>query len=378
MAEGRTLVLSVDRDDDIGFKADIVSPVIGREACLDAATRLGLADPEDSDINAIFQAIKTFDELKADGEDVEVAVVAGNHMHMIEGDRQIAEHLHQVIQKTGVTNCIVVADGAEDEFVIPIIQSKIPVTSIRRVVVSQIPNIEGTFYIIKKLLSDPKFSRIFLVPLGLAMLLFAGANLLGKPQIATFIVVGAIGVYLLYRGFGIDDALQKFMHALQTSVRRARFSFVTYVVGVLLVIIGIILGLMSILEHYTSDVLFGPLLYILTFVYGAVLWITLGGVVASVGIVIDNFFYERDQLAKVIVFPFFIGAIGLIAYGAIIYVLSLSNVADFPYTQDTALQFITFGILGGMICIFAGVGLQRYINRWIDEHPLIAQTAEAT
>jgi len=369
MVEGRTLVLSVDRDDDIGYKASIGSPVIGREACLDAATSLGLADPEDSDVNAIFQAIKTYDELKNAGEDVEVAVVAGNHLHMIEGDRQIAEHLGMVIARTGATNCVVVADGAEDEFVIPIIQSKIPVTSIRRVVVSQIPNLEGTYYIIKKLLNDPKFSRIILVPIGLALLLYAGANIFGYPQIATIIVLGAIGSYLLYRGFGIDDSLRAFFNALRTSLKRARFSFVTYAVGVLLLIIGIVLGLMSILEHYTSDGSFGVLLYLLTFVYGSVLWITLGGIVASVGIIIDNFFYEREGLARVIVFPFFIGAIGLIAYGASIYVLSVSSVAEFPYTPVTALQYILYGIIGGLACIVAGVGIQRYLNRRINSQP---------
>jgi putative membrane protein len=370
MAQGRTLVLSVDRDDDIGYKAGIVSPVIGREECLNAAVSLGLADPEDSDVNAIFQAVKTYDELKTAGEDVEVALISGNHMHMIEGDRRIAEHLGMVVAQTGVTSCIMVADGAEDEFIIPIIQSKLPVASIRRVVVSQIPNLEGTYYIIKKLLNDPKIARIFLVPLGLAMLLYAGANLLGYPQIATIIVVGVIGVYLLYRGFGIDDSFRGFVNALRTSLKRARFSFVTYIVGILLLVVGIVLGLMSILEHYSSDGSFGILLYLVTFIYGSVLWVTLGGVVSSIGIIIDNFFYEREGLAKVIVFPFFISAIGLIAYGASIYVMSVSTVADFPYTSDTALQYIFYGVIGGFACIFAGVGIQRYINRWIvDQQP---------
>ena len=63
MVLGRTLVLSVDRDDDIGWKGKVESPCIGRAACLRAATTLALADPEDSDINAIFSAIKIYDEL---------------------------------------------------------------------------------------------------------------------------------------------------------------------------------------------------------------------------------------------------------------------------------------------------------------------------
>jgi len=367
MKQGRTLILSVDRDDDIGFKGNIESPVIGRSACLAAANTLGLADPEDSDVNAIFQAVKIFDELKADGEDTEVAIIAGNHMHMIEGDRKIATSLDLVIQQTGADNCILVTDGAEDEYVLPIIQSRIPVTSIRRVVVSQIPNLEGTYYIIKKLLNDPKVARMVLIPIGLAMLLYAATYLLGAPQVAIILVVGAIGIYFLYRGIGLDDILRGFVNALQTSLTRGRFSFVTYIAGILLIIIGIVMGLMSVLAHYSTEGTFGILLYILTFLYGGVLWMTLAGVVASVGIIIDHFFYEREGLVKVIVFPFFIAAIGLIAYSASVYVISMSNVADFPFTPESAFQYFVYGTAGGLICAFAGMGVRYMTSKWILE-----------
>ena len=125
MAERRTLVLSVDRDDDIGYKAGLEGPVVGRDACIAAANALALVDPEDSDVNAIFQAVKVADGLAANCEAVEVAIVAGDHLHMIEGDRKIARDLERVIARTGATECILVTDGAEDDFVLPIIQSRI-------------------------------------------------------------------------------------------------------------------------------------------------------------------------------------------------------------------------------------------------------------
>ncbi len=370
MTPGRTLVLSVDRDDDIGFKAKIESPVIGRAACLTAANSLGLADPEDSDVNAIFQAVRTYDELRENGEDVEIAVIAGNHTKMIDGDRRIASTLEKVIAETGVTDCIVVADGAEDEFVLPIIQSRLPVTSIRRVVVSQIPNLEGTYYIIKKLLNDPKISKLVFVPIGLAMLLYATTYLLGYPQVATIIVVGVIGIWLLYRGFGVDEVFRNGVEALRISLRRGRLSFVTYIAGILLAIVGIVLGLMSILTHYTTEGTFGVLQYVLTFIYGGVLWMTLGGIIASFGIILDLFLYERNNLAKAVVYPFFISAIGLIVYGSSIYVTALSNVADFPYTPDTALATFFYITAGGLACAIAGVLVQRLMSRrMLREYP---------
>jgi putative membrane protein len=362
MQQGLTLVLCVDRDDDIGFKAKIESPVIGRAACLRAANTLALADPEDSDVNAIFQAIQVYDELAAQGESVEIALVSGNHMHMLEGDRKIAASIDRLVKETGAANCIVVTDGAEDEFVLPLVQSRVPVSGIRRVIVSQLPNLEGTYYLFKKFFNDPKVARLVLVPLGLLMLLYPIAYFLGQTGLALVIVVGAIGIYLLYRGLGVDEIFQGFGDALRTSVYRARFSFVTYIAGILLVIIGVIMGLMNILIYYAEV---GFLIYLLIFVYGGVLWLALAGIVASAGIVIDNFFHDRTSLGKVIVFPFFIGAVGLIAYGASIYAIAVSNVPDFPYSTANAIQYIFYGTIGGLICALAGVAIQHMVNKYL-------------
>ncbi len=54
----RTLVLCVDRDDDLGEKAKVSSPVVGRKNNLKAVIALGVEDPEDSDANVIFMGLK--------------------------------------------------------------------------------------------------------------------------------------------------------------------------------------------------------------------------------------------------------------------------------------------------------------------------------
>ncbi|MFA4876187.1 MAG: DUF373 family protein [Methanoregula sp.] len=365
MAEGRTLVLSVDRDDDIGWKAKVESPCIGRSACLNAANTLALADPEDSDVNAIFSAVKIFDELTAKGEDTAIAVIAGNHLHMIEGDRKIAASLEQVVKETGATSCILVTDGAEDEYVIPIIQSKIPVSSIRRVIVNQMPNLEGTYYILKKLLDDPKISRMVFIPIGLAMLLYAVAYLAGWPGAATIIVVGVIGCYLLYKGFGFDELFHGIMDALKVSLSRGRFSFVTYTTTILLVIIGFTVGFINVLKYYSTDL--GLVMYLMTFIFGAVEWLIIAGLVTSVGIIIDVYNNEKENLGKVIVFPFFITAIGLILYGASVFILSGSTIPDFPLTGEEVSRYVLYSTLGGIISAISGVVIQFFVNKKMAE-----------
>ena len=74
----RTLVLAVDRDDDFGVKGRVTTPCIGIEDCLEAANALGIADPEDSDLNALYAAIGTCMELQEEGVDAEVALICGD------------------------------------------------------------------------------------------------------------------------------------------------------------------------------------------------------------------------------------------------------------------------------------------------------------
>ena len=118
----------------------------------------------------------------------------------------------------------------------------------------------------------------------------------------------------------------------------------TYIAGILLVIIGIILGLMNILIYYTEV---GILLYAS---YSSTVRCSGSPLPVSwlqPGIVIDNFFHDRESLAKVIVFPFFIGAVGLIAYGASIYAIAVSNVPDFPYSTANAITVYALWHCGG-------------------------------
>lgn len=365
MQRRRTLVLSIDRDDDIGYKAGIESPIIGREACLHAATQLGLTDPEDSDINAIFQALRTYDELSAKGEDVVVAVIGGNHMNQLEGDRRIGDALLNIITQTEATSCILVSDGAEDDYILPIVQSRIPVESIKRVIVTQMPNLEGTYYIIKKLLDDPKIARVVLVPVGLAMLLYSAAYLWGRPDLATFIVVGAVGIYLLFKGFGIDEFFGYFFSGLQNSFEKGSFSFVTYISAVLILIVGIIMGMTSLLVYYPEDA--GILLFIAAFIYGSVWWFVGAGLVALTGKIIDYILHERDLLGKIVVVPFFIGAIGTIIYGASSYLLSISNIPDFPIAEDGGVRTIVLFTVAGLICALIGIYLQSATIKWVNE-----------
>src|SRR3989338_6309260 len=88
-AKKNKLVLCIDRDNDLYEKAKISGPIIGREANLDAAIRLALADPTETDANTIFRAIGIYDSLYADAG-VQLATLTGSASLGYQADKEIS------------------------------------------------------------------------------------------------------------------------------------------------------------------------------------------------------------------------------------------------------------------------------------------------
>src|SRR2546428_6917758 len=155
----KTLVLCVDRDDDVGTKTSSKGPLIGRDENLVAATRLGLADPEDSDVNTILTAISVYDERVKLGEDTEVATITGDVRVGPISDRILTQQLERVLEEVKPDRAFLVSDGAEDEYIFPVISSRIRVDHVRRRLVRPGPPVASTDYMIIRAIRNPKIRR---------------------------------------------------------------------------------------------------------------------------------------------------------------------------------------------------------------------------
>src|SRR5207245_10521847 len=110
----KTLVLCVDRDNDIGAKTGLQAPLIGRDQNLSAATKLGLADPEDSDVNALLSAVSIYDGLQRDNTDAEVATICGDVRVGAVSGLVLTKQLDQVLEQLRPDRVFLVSDGADD------------------------------------------------------------------------------------------------------------------------------------------------------------------------------------------------------------------------------------------------------------------------
>ncbi len=236
MAE-RILVLAVDIDNDLYRKTKITGPVIGRNDNLKAAARLALADPQDTDANTMFEAVKKYDELKRSGHSVAVVTITGAEKEGYVADSEISRQLDIVLDKFKADSCVLVTDGASDNRIIPILKSRVKINSVDMVRMKQAEQFENAYFTILEKLKEPHYARIIFGIPAILFLLFAVSYYFSYGWQPPVIIIGA---YLLMKGFGLEDALAQSFKGFGFSIYR--MSFVFYISSLVFFIIAIIVG----------------------------------------------------------------------------------------------------------------------------------------
>ena len=231
----RTLVLTVDRDNDLGVKAAIRGPVLGRKPTITAAIKLGIADPEESDTNAILGALHHYDRLieNVDSNDeVEVAILTGDVRVGPRSDRAIASQLDEVIKEFQPDVAILVTDGADDEASMPIITSRIRVDHVEKIIVRQSKGIESTYYYIAKAIDDPRWRARLLVPISIFLMIIGLGLILPNGKVLIGIMPLLVGIWILSKGLGWEEQLERLMVDLRDSAQKGIFSSMLWAMSI--------------------------------------------------------------------------------------------------------------------------------------------------
>ncbi len=240
MAKKETvIVLCVDRDNDLGRKAKISGPIIGRNANLKAANKLILADPEESDANSLFAAIKKFDEIQGEFENIEIVTITGHGKHGFKSDKKLNEQLDALEAKYKIKGFILITDGAEDDQIIPIIQSRGRIISKQVVIVKQAQQVESVYYTLREALRDPYIARIVFGIPGIILLFFAITVYLKMEGLFLQGISMVIGAYLIVKGLGIEAWLHKQFERATRTFSIQRISFPLYLASFIILFVFI-------------------------------------------------------------------------------------------------------------------------------------------
>jgi len=358
-----TLVLCLDRANDIGRKTGLRTPVSGWEAVRSLVTEVGLADPEDSSVNTLLEALRVARDLRDEREDAVVAVVSGAGESIVGADRSVAKQLDRLVEEHRPDAAIVVIDSAEDERLVPVVESRLPVDGVDRVVVRQARDIESTYYLLKQFLADEELRTTVLVPLGVGLLLLPLLLTQFPPALALATLASILGAVLLYKGLAIDDLVADVPEQVREALYSGQVSVVTYVAAGGLALVGLFLGA---LEVTTAGE--GVLVPVMQLTYHSVPWLTVAALTASAGRLLDELIGAEGVRTPYLNLPFGVVAVGLVLRGVAGYFLErkgeLPNLSVGPLAVGPAslgplalspTQRLAALIVGGIVISLAGV-----------------------
>jgi putative membrane protein len=357
-----TLVLNVDRDDDFGRKAHISSPIIGYGKNVDAAQTFGQIDPEDSDLNAIYYAISVYKKVKESKDDVEIATICG-HMNVgIKSDTIIAKQFDEVLSQIDVEDVILVTDGAEDDYILPIIESRAKISSLQRVSVKQSRQLEDTYYRLLKLMDDEKVQKQFLLPIALVFIVGSIFVLLDMISSGMGAILLTLGAYLLVRVFRLEKNLFSFISEIKSGFLTGKLTLYTSFIAAVILIASMFLAYNN--ANFASDVEWIP---ILSFIANMIWGIVIAGLLVIFGHVVDSYVKNKKAPWHYWIYPFSLFAFGFIS-SAIFESLhkALLNWPDTFYIEPFFTPFFIGNTLTGIMITIVGAVTYHYIKEMVE------------
>lgn len=338
----KTLILNIDRDNDFGEKAGIAGPLIGYTECYNAAMKLVSVDPEDSDSNALFGAARHYEDLVKKGEDVEIALITGDQDVGEKSDEVIGRQLDEVLSLGKYDNVILVTDGAEDDFVIPLITSRIKIRYVKHIIVQHNQDIESLYYYIVRALNDKKVMKKIIIPFGLVFLTYGIVSLvlliystiitkatyISPSAGAVTFVTMVLGAYLVEKGFSIGSIIIRALREIRTYAEETRISFVSYVISISLIFAGFASSYVATYKIYGHNLLDAALVFVSFYIW----WIYAAIASRETGKAVEAYMNDRKfNPAKTIYSLLFFLSIGFVLYGMINYIRYVLGYITFRY-----------------------------------------------
>ncbi|MDT7888865.1 MAG: DUF373 family protein [Desulfurococcales archaeon] len=264
----RILVVVIDYDDDLG-RAGIETPIVGVKRVLEAAYNYALARPEDSDVNALFAAVKIYRDMEEQGYKVEIAAVSGDQRGGLKAVERLRSQLIDIVSMVGAKAAVIISDGGEDEKIIPVIESIIPIYYVKTVVIEQSRSVEQTYILIwryiRKILEEPRLSRLAIGYPGFLLVLIGIMALFNLLQQALLIAIIFLGLVMIVRGFNLEDIFITMWKRNPSGTLLTAMGFVVLAIAIMLTILGTV----SSYQMYQKDFkVVGGLLENFSWLYG--------------------------------------------------------------------------------------------------------------
>jgi len=154
--------------------------------------------------------------------------------------------------------------------------------------------------------------------------LFVVAEYFQLPGATFGVVSGLLGLYLLFRGLGVERAVDGLVDRARSGLYAGRVTLVTYIVAAALLVIGGAGGIEEVATVRESVGEAGVLRGGVALVNGAIVWFAAAGIVASLGRITDEYLHERFKW-RYCNAPFYVLAIAAVLEGVTAYFLQYND-----------------------------------------------------
>jgi len=163
--------------------------------------------------------------------------------------------------------------------------------------VRQAQDLESMYYTLKQVMNDPETRGTILVPLGVLLLIYplaVLADLLGLPGAVLGVSSAAFGLYVLFRGLGLESTVDRSVERVRSGLYTGRVTLITYVVAAALLVIGGVEGLGQLEDvRQAAGGSLAPSTVLAALTFGAVRWFAAAGLTTSLGQVTDEYLADR-------------------------------------------------------------------------------------
>jgi putative membrane protein len=257
---------------------------------------------------------------------VEIATICGDIDVGYQSDLVLATQLETVLEVVKPDRVVLVSDGAEDEYIYPVISSRVKVDSVRKVFVKQAPTVESAYYIFIKMLHDDKIRKRILVPVGLAFFVFGVFALLdpimdlyNRSEAVSFTNMGlamiwaVVGLYLIQFAYKVGDHLRQWWLDTRRAVRSGSTLIQFAVLASLLAFFGLVYGIDAATANPENDIVLKVLLFM-----GATMWMWIFAYFTyQTGMFVNHFMSKGTLSYTYVVASVTMFAVGFILQGAL-------------------------------------------------------------
>jgi putative membrane protein len=307
-------------------------------------------------------ALHLHDQLKESAESndaVEIAVLTGDERVGVRSDRAVSQQLEEVIEKFQPDRGMLVTDGAEDESILPLIQSRLHIDHVQKIIVRQSKGIEGTYYYIVKAIEDPKWRARLLVPLSVFLILIGLGMILPNGGVIIGLMPLLIGIYLMAKGLGAEQHLNSIMRDMRENADAAFVSSILWAGTVFCAVVSLAEGIRVYRSQMSETPTPGGLEIILLVLQGSLTWIVLAFLTLALSLLVlkMNRGTFSGRTLEVIALGIFIWTFGGAALGMALKVL------DSTYSLEPAILWEDWDrVLGALVLLWAVRQAVRSIN----------------